>query len=142
MDFQTSIKMTYQRFVAGIADRRQKRRLKDETLHDIREFLKKNCSKMSLDSGYRKKLIQSINYSLTHISGLIDQIPGPIELDPELWSDQPVLHSIFLKPEEIFSLLKSSKDLKSILKKPIPRKHLPCCLLRCKKNSPGNRKNR
>lgn len=117
MGFQTSIKKAYQNFVAAIADRRQERRLKDEVVSDIKEFLKKNCSKMSLDSGYRKKLIQSINYSLTHISGLIDQIPGPIELDPELWPDQGSLHSIFLNPEEIISLLKSNKDLQNILSK-------------------------
>jgi hypothetical protein len=117
MKFQTSIKVAYQNFVAAIADRRQKRRLNDDVVRDIKDFLKKNCSRMSLDTGYRKKLIQSINYSLTHISGLIDQIPGPIDLDSELWSDQPVLHSIFLNPEEIISLLKSNKDLQSVLSK-------------------------
>ncbi len=112
MSLKTFIRDSYQNFISDVSARKLKHRQEEQFLKEVNQFIAENCSNMSIASGYRKKLIQSIRHALTHISGLIDQIPGPIELDPKRWADQPVLNSMFLNPEEILSRLKSTRDLK------------------------------
>lgn len=106
----------YQRFMADVSAQRQERRLQEKVFHDINKFIKKNCPKMTSVPGYHKKLVHAISVSLTHISGLIDQIPGPVDLESEQWEKQPVLQSMFVKPEEIDFVLKSSKYLNRYFK--------------------------
>jgi hypothetical protein len=116
MGFPTAIKKAYQHLIAGMAERRQKRRLQDQVLKDINTFIKKNCVRMSQVAGFQKRLAQSINFSLSHVSNLIDQIPGPIELDPKQWDDQPFINAVFLNEKDVVLLLKSSKELNRFFK--------------------------
>lgn len=66
---------------------------------------------MAAISGYRKKVGQAIALAAAHIDELMGQIPGPIDLNPDQWADQPVLHSMFTGPHEILTTLKSSPHL-------------------------------
>ena len=116
MDLKKYVTNAYQRFMTGLSTQRQERRLQEKVFFDINKFIKKNCPKMTSVPGYRKKLVHAINISLTHISGLIDQIPGPVNLESEQWEKQPVLQSMFVKPEEIDFVLKSSKYLNRYFK--------------------------
>lgn len=112
MNLFKKIRLAYNHIADGIAEKKRQRLLQEQVFRDINKFLKKNCPKMASVEGYRKRLTRAINISSTHMSGLIDQIPGPIDLDPKQWLRQSALQSMFVKPEEIIYLLKSSKYLK------------------------------
>ncbi len=111
MNLITLIRDSYQHFIAEISAKRLKRRLQNQIVNDISTFIKKNCARMSLVTGFQKKLAQSISFSLSHASGLIDQIPGPIDLDPKQWDDQPLINAVFVSEKDVMALLKSCKDL-------------------------------
>jgi hypothetical protein len=68
-------------------------------------------------AGYRKKLQQPVENALGHIEGLVSSIPGPSRLAVDAWSEDPLIHALFVSPEETRSLLQSSIDLKSFFQK-------------------------
>jgi len=110
------ISNTYRDFIERIAEKRRQQLLQEHVFSNINQFLKRNCPKMASVSGYRKKLAHAVTIADAHIDELMDQIPGPIDLSSEQWEDQPALRSLFVRPEEIFTLLKSSKYLARVFK--------------------------
>ena len=111
MNLFKKISHTYRAFIKRIDEKRRQQLLQERVFSDINHFLKRNCPKMAAVSGYRKKLGHAVSVADAHIAELMDQIPGPIDLAPEQWEDQPVLRSMFVRPEDIGALLKSSKYL-------------------------------
>jgi hypothetical protein len=68
-------------------------------------------------AGYRKQLKQPVENALGHIESLISSIPGPFRLSPEAWDKDPLMHALFVSPDEIRSLLQNCVDLKSFFQK-------------------------
>jgi hypothetical protein len=66
---------------------------------------------------YRKQLKQPVENALGHIESLISSIPGPISLSTEAWDKDPLIHALFVSPDEICSLLQNHADLKSFFQK-------------------------
>ena len=54
---------------------------------------------------------------MQYISGLIPQVPGPLELDPDRWNDDPLLRAMFISREELIGVLQSSKVLKNFFRR-------------------------
>jgi hypothetical protein len=111
MNLFKQIRDTGKKFFERISKKRRQRLLQEHVFSDINLFFKKNCPKMASVSGYRKKLTHAVLLADTQLTELMDQIPGPIDLAPDQWEDQPALRSMFVSPEEILTLLKSSKYL-------------------------------
>ena len=68
-------------------------------------------------AGYRKQLKQPVENALGHIESLISSIPGPFRLSTEAWDKDPLMHALFVSPDEIRSLLQNCVDLKSFFQK-------------------------
>ncbi len=68
-------------------------------------------------AGYRKQLQQPVENALGHIESLISSIPGPFRLSTEAWDKDPLMHALFVSPDEIRSLLQNCVDLKSFFQK-------------------------
>lgn len=68
-------------------------------------------------AGYRKQLQQPVENALGHIESLISSIPGPFSLSAEAWDKDPLMHALFVSPDEIRSLLQNCADLKSFFQK-------------------------
>jgi hypothetical protein len=62
---------------------------------------------------YRNQLKQPVENALGHIESLISSIPGPFGLSTEAWDKDPLIHALFVNPDEIRSLLQSCVDLNS-----------------------------
>lgn len=62
---------------------------------------------------YRQRLKKPVENALGHIESLISSIPGPFSLSAETWDKDPLIHALFVSPDEIRSLLRSGVDLKS-----------------------------
>jgi len=61
-------------------------------------------------------MLPSVRNTLEYISGLIPQIPGPVDLDPGRWDKDPLLRAMFISREELTSMLQSSKALKNFFR--------------------------
>jgi hypothetical protein len=68
-------------------------------------------------AGYRNQLEQPVENALGHIESLISSIPGPFGLSAEAWDKDPLIHALFVSPDEIRSLLQNHVDLKSFFQK-------------------------
>jgi hypothetical protein len=66
---------------------------------------------------YRKQLKQPVENALGHIESLVSSIPGPFSLSTEAWDKDPLIHALFVNPDEICSLLQNCVDLKSFFQK-------------------------
>jgi hypothetical protein len=64
-------------------------------------------------AGYRQQLQGPVENALGYIEGLISSIPGPFGLSAESWDKDPLMHALFVSPDEIRSLLQSCAELKS-----------------------------
>lgn len=64
---------------------------------------------------FRKKLIPPFGHAMKHIAGLMDQVPGPVNLDPENWDDEPLLKALFLDVRELKGVLRSAKAVQRLL---------------------------
>jgi FtsZ-binding cell division protein ZapB len=54
---------------------------------------------------------------MEYISGLIPQVPGPVDFDPGRWEDDPLLRAMFISREELSGVLQSSKALKNLFRR-------------------------
>jgi hypothetical protein len=62
---------------------------------------------------YRERLQKPVENALGYIEGLISCIPGPFSLSAESWDKDPLVHALFVSPDEIRSLLQGCVELRS-----------------------------
>jgi len=68
-------------------------------------------------AGYQRQLQKPVENALGYIEGLISSIPGPFNLSAEHWDKDPLIHALFVNPDEIRSLLHNCAELKSFFQK-------------------------
>jgi hypothetical protein len=68
-------------------------------------------------TGYQRRLKEPVESAAGHIEGLISSIPGPFVLSAERWAKDPLIHALFVAPDEIRSLLQDCAELKSFFQK-------------------------
>jgi hypothetical protein len=66
---------------------------------------------------FRKKILPSVRHAMGYISGLIPQIPGPVDFDPDRWKNDPLLRAMFISREELIGVLQSNKALKNFFRR-------------------------
>jgi hypothetical protein len=99
-------------------DAKKNQRQKESDLIDLIErMIQDSDPSIRKVAGYRKQLKQPVENALGHIESLISSIPGPFSLSAESWDKDPLIHALFVSPDEIRSLLKNHDDLKSFFQK-------------------------
>jgi hypothetical protein len=99
-------------------EQKQKQREKQATLVELIERMVQDSDpRIRKVSGYRQQLQKPVENALGYIEGLISSIPGPFSLSAERWDKDPLMHALFVSPDEIRSLLKNCVELKSFFKK-------------------------
>jgi hypothetical protein len=63
--------------------------------------------------GYRQQLQKPVANALKYIEGLASSITGPFSLSAEAWDKEPLIHALFVSPDEIRSLLQNCDELKT-----------------------------
>ncbi len=97
---------------------KKNRRQKETDLIDLIERMVQDSDpSIRKVAGYRKQLQQPVENALGHIESLIASIPGPFSLSAEAWDKDPLIHALFVSPDEIRSLLQNHDDLKSFFQK-------------------------
>ena len=72
-------------------------------------------------AGYRNQLKQPVENALGHIESLISSIPGPFNLSAESWDKDPLVHALFVSPDEVRALLQSCAELQAFFRKGVVR---------------------
>jgi len=107
----------YQQLVDGSAHRSLDRKREAAVLDEIERIVLKIDSTILPVHSFRKKILPSVRHAMQYISGLIPQVPGPLELDPDRWNDDPLLRAMFISREELIGVLQSSKALKNFFRR-------------------------
>lgn len=106
----------YQQLVDGSAHRSTDRKREAAVLDEIERIVLKIDSTILPVHSFRKKILPSVRHAMQYISGLIPQVPGPLDFDPGRWKDDPLLRAMFISREELISVLHSSKALKNFFR--------------------------
>jgi hypothetical protein len=64
-------------------------------------------------AGYQQQLQKPVANALGYIEGLVSSITGPSILSAEAWDKDPLIHALFVSPDEIRSLLQDCAELKT-----------------------------
>ena len=117
MSLKSLWKAFYQRRVGGRAHRSMDRKREAAVLDEIERIAREIDSTILPVSRFRKKMLPSVRHTMQYISGLIPQVPGPVDLDPGSWDDDPLLRALFINREELIGVLQSGKALKNFFRR-------------------------
>jgi len=81
----------------------------------IELVLDHSCPKIRLVRGHRKMLRQPVESAMKFIAGLIDQIPGPIDVSSDSAVDDVLVKSFFLDRDQLRNTLAGDPDVKAFL---------------------------
>ncbi|BBO74285.1 hypothetical protein DSCW_17020 [Desulfosarcina widdelii] len=100
-----------QRLLYKSALKNRRDRIRDENLALIDHLIETFGEQIPYLTSYRHKLVPLIQAAGRYFDKLINLIPGPVALDPDLWDRDPVVHSMFVSGKEAGGLIAASKPL-------------------------------
>jgi hypothetical protein len=65
-----------------------------------------------------KHLLTSVEHALSYCRGLVDALPGPIEINRHSFSGDPLVHALFATANDIDEMLGRSQAIRDFLTKP------------------------
>jgi len=81
----------YQRLVYGSSHRRLDQKTEADVLDEIERIARETDSTILPVRRFRKKILPLVRHAMQYISGLLPQVPGPVDFDPGRWDDDPLL---------------------------------------------------
>ena len=107
----------YRRLVYGSSYPRPDQKTDADVLDEIQRIARETDSTMLPVRRFRKKILPSVRHAMGYLSGLIPQVPGPVDFDPDRWKDDPLLRAMFISREELIGVLQSNKVLKNFFRR-------------------------
>lgn len=117
MSLKSLLTAFYQRLVYGSSHRPMNHKREAAGLDEIERIIRESDSTILSVRRFRKKILPSVRHAMQYISGLIPQVPGPVDFDPGRWDDDPILRAMFISHEEMTGVLQSSKPLKKFFRR-------------------------
>ena len=102
----------------AIRGRSGRRQPEKNVMDGVERVVRRKCPNLLLTHKNKHQLMDGVNAAMRHFSDLIDQIPGPVELDPNHWNADPVLNAMFVDSNEIRETLQGAKPLVRFFKRP------------------------
>ena len=69
-------------------------------------------------SGFEQKLANPLEYALGYCDGLISALPGPIDVNRQAFSNDPLVHALFATANDIDQMLGRSQAVRDYLAEP------------------------
>lgn len=69
-------------------------------------------------SGYRRRMAPAVRRAVSYCDGLVDGVPGPIDMDIRAFGRDPLVHAFFSAPEDIGHMLGASRAVREFLSVP------------------------
>jgi len=107
----------YQRLVYGSSHQRLDQKTDADVLDEIERIARETDSTILPVRRFQKKILPSVRHAMGYISGIIPQVPGPVDFDPDRWNHDPLLRAMFISREELISVLQSTKELKNFFRR-------------------------
>ena len=117
MGLKSLLTAFYRRLVNGSSHPRSDQKTDADVLDEIERIALETDSTILPVRKFGKKILPLVRHAMEYISGLIPQIPGPVDFDPDRWEDDPLLRAMFISREELNGVLKSSKALKDFFRR-------------------------
>jgi len=117
MSLKSLLTAFYQRLVYGSSHPPLNHKREAAVLDEIERIIRESDSTILPVRRFRKKILPSVRHAMGYISGLIPQVPGPVDFDPGRWDDDPLLRAMFISREELTGVLQSSKALKKFFRR-------------------------
>jgi len=117
MGLKSQLRAFYQRLVDGSSPRPLNHKIEAAALDEIERIARETDSTILPVHRFQKKILPSVRHAMQYISGLIPQVPGPVDFDPGRWDDDPLLRAMFISREELAGLLQSTKALKKFFQR-------------------------
>jgi hypothetical protein len=117
MGLKSLLTAFYQRLVYGSSHPLPDQKTDADVLDEIERISRETDSTVLPIHKFRKKILSSVRHAMGYISGLIPQVPGPVDFDPGRWDDDPLLRAMFISREELTGLLQSTKALKKFFQR-------------------------
>ncbi len=117
MGLKSRLKSFYQRIVYGSGQRLLDHKAEAAVLDEIERIVLEIDSTILPVSRFRKKILPPVRHAMQYISGLIPQVPGPVDLDPKRWDEDPLLKAMFISREELVGVMQSGKALKNFFRR-------------------------
>ena len=73
---------------------------------------------LKLASGFEHKLAAPLEYALGYCDGLISAVPGPIDINRQAFSKDPLIHALFATANDIDQMLGRSQAVRDYLAEP------------------------
>jgi len=117
MGLKSLLTRFYRRLVGGSGQRPPDHKKEDDVLDEIERISREIDLTILPVRRFRKKILPSVRHAMGYISGLIPQVPAPVDFDPGRWDDDPLLRAMFTSREELIGVLQSSKELKNFFRR-------------------------
>jgi hypothetical protein len=117
MGLKSLLTAFYRRLVYGSSHPLPDQKTDADVLDEIDRIVLEIDSTMLPVRRFRKKILPSVRHAMEYISGLIPQIPGPVDFDPDRWNNDPLLRAMFISREELIGVLQSNKALKNFFRR-------------------------
>lgn len=73
--------------------------------------------------GFEKKLSHPLEYALGYCDGLVAALPGPIDINRQAFSNDPLVHALFATAGDIEQMLGRSESVRDFLASPAGLEH-------------------
>jgi hypothetical protein len=87
--------------------------------------------RMRLVRGYQKKLQPAVSAARAYIDGLVEQIPGPLDVAPKAFVSDPHVNAFFATPQEVRAVFGGSSELAAFFAEPANAEVDSACALLC-----------
>ncbi|MBI4986442.1 MAG: hypothetical protein HZC24_14135 [Rhodocyclales bacterium] len=74
--------------------------------------------RLRIVSGYKRKLAPAVRHALDYCDGLVQEIPGPIDIGIRAFGKDPLVHAFFAAPEDIGRMLGTSREVRKFVADP------------------------
>ena len=69
-------------------------------------------------SGFERQLALPVEHALGYCEGLVDALPGPIDINRQSFADDPLVHALFATADDIDQMLGHSQAVRDFLAEP------------------------
>lgn len=87
--------------------------------------------RMRLVRGYQKKLQPAVMAARAYIDGMVEQIPGPLDITPRAFVSDPYVNAFFATPQEVRAAFSRSPELRAFFDQPANAGVDNACALLC-----------
>lgn len=98
--------------------RRREAKLRKEALNDTLEALIDLTGLKVRDvRGYAKRLRPAVAIAVDYIETVMEAIPGPLQISPRAWRENPVVNALFVSQDELTPVFKKRGEAKAFFAK-------------------------